>query len=170
MSTGMRGGILAVVTMLALTVIVPNVFAWGAKELETEKSAATFAREVSRGGYGIVTTDELKKWMDEKRSMLIVDTMPYEDSYKKHHIPQAKQMEFPIPEMKSLNDKTRSELLKLLGPDKRRLIVFYCGFTKCTRSHNAAMWAVKLGYTNVYRHPGGIKGWLEADYPVAKGE
>jgi rhodanese-related sulfurtransferase len=138
------------------------------KELESEKSAVTFAREVERGGYRIVTTEELKKWMDEKKSMLIIDTMPYEDSYKKNHIPGAKQMEFPIPEMKSLNDKTKTELLKLLGPDKKKLIVFYCGFTKCTRSHNGAMWAVKLGYKNVYRHPGGIKGWMEADYPVEK--
>jgi thiosulfate/3-mercaptopyruvate sulfurtransferase len=48
--------------------------------------------------------------------------------------------------------------------------VFYCGFVKCTRSHNGAMWAVKLGYTNVYRCPGGIKAWDEAGYPVAKGE
>ncbi|MDD3295723.1 MAG: rhodanese-like domain-containing protein, partial [Geobacteraceae bacterium] len=62
----------------------------------------------------------------------------------------------------------KAELVKHLGPDKNRLIVLYCGFTKCTRSHNGAMWAVKLGYKNVYRHPGGIKGWMEADYPVAK--
>jgi rhodanese-related sulfurtransferase len=47
--------------------------------------------------------------------------------------------------------------------------VFYCGFTKCTRSHNGAMWAVKLGYKNVYRYPGGIKAWMEAAYPVEKG-
>jgi rhodanese-related sulfurtransferase len=30
------------------------------------------------------------------------------------------------------------------------------------------MWAVKLGYRNVYRYPGGIKGWDEAGYPVEK--
>jgi rhodanese-related sulfurtransferase len=29
------------------------------------------------------------------------------------------------------------------------------------------MWAVKLGY-KVYSHPGGIKAWLDADYPVEK--
>jgi len=100
--------------------------------------------------------------------MLIVDTMPYEDSYKKNHIPEALQLEFPIPELKSLDAKKKAEFLKLLGPDKNRMIVFYCGFTKCTRSHNGAMWAVKLGYKNVYRHPGGIKGWAEAEYPVGK--
>lgn len=142
--------------------------AWGAKELETEKIAVNFAREVSRGGYMIVTTEELKNWIDQKRDMLIVDTMPYEDSYKKQHIPGAVQFEFPIPEVTTLDDKTKAAFEKLLGPDKDRLIVIYCGFTKCTRSHNGAMWAKKLGYKNVYRHPGGIKAWLEADYKTEK--
>jgi rhodanese-related sulfurtransferase len=32
------------------------------------------------------------------------------------------------------------------------------------------MWAVKLGYKNVYRYPGGIKAWGEAGNPVAKAE
>ena len=145
-----------------------SLAAWGTKELDTEKIAVTFAREAARGGYGIVTTQELNGWIDQKKSMLIVDTMPYADSYVKQHIPGAVSMVFPIPEMKSLDDKTKADIEKLLGPDKNRVIVFYCGFVKCTRSHNGAMWAVKLGYKNVYRHPGGIKAWDEADYPVDK--
>lgn len=145
-----------------------GAMAWGTSELDTEKIAVTFAGEVQRGGYKVVTTQELKKWIDEKKPMLIVDTMPFEASYKKQHIPGAVQMEFPIPEMTKLDDKTRDALIKILGPDKDRLIVFYCGFVKCTRSHNGAMWAVKLGYKNVYRHPGGIKAWAQADYPVEK--
>ena len=110
---GMAGGALA---------------AWGTKELETEKIAVTFAREVERGGYKILTTEELKGWMDQKKPMLVVDTMPYEASYKKQHVPGAVQMEFPIPEMTQLDDKTREALEKLLGPDKDQSIVFYCGF------------------------------------------
>jgi thiosulfate/3-mercaptopyruvate sulfurtransferase len=142
--------------------------AWGNKELETEKVAVNLFRETAKGGYGIVTTPELKAWNDQKKTMLVVDTMPYEDSYKKQHIPGAVNLVFPIPEMTKLDDETRTALEKLLGPDKDRLIVFYCGFVKCTRSHNGAMWAVKLGYKNVYRHPGGIKAWDEAEYPVDK--
>jgi rhodanese-related sulfurtransferase len=99
---------------------------------------------------------------------LWVDTMPYEDSYKKQHIPGAKQVEFPIPELKEIDAKKKEALIKLFGPDKKRLIVFYYGVTKCIRSHNGAMWAVKLGYKNVYRYPGGIKTWMQADYPVEK--
>jgi len=141
--------------------------AWG-KELETEKIAVDFARQVERGGYKIVSTKELKSWIDQKKDMLIVDTMPYEKSYKKQHVPGAVQFEFPIPEVKSLDNKTSAAFKRLLGPDKDRLIVIYCGFTKCTRSHNGAMWAVKLGYKNVYRYPGGIKAWREAKHPIEK--
>lgn len=143
---------------------------WSGKEMDTEKIAVNFAQEVARGGYHIVSTSELKKWLDEKRPLLIIDTMPYEDSYKKNHIPGAVQFEFPIPEVTSLDDATKAKFQQLLGPDKDRVLVFYCGFTKCTRSHNGAMWAVKLGYKNVYRLPGGIKAWMETDYPVAKGD
>lgn len=153
---------------LLICVFAGSAMAWGTKELDTEKSAVTFAAEVQRGGYKVVATPELKSWIDQKRAMLIVDTMPFEASYKKQHVPGAVQMEFPIPEMTSIDDKTKAGLIKLLGDDKDRVIVFYCGFVKCTRSHNGALWAVKLGYKNVYRHPGGIKAWTEADYPVAQ--
>jgi thiosulfate/3-mercaptopyruvate sulfurtransferase len=158
-------GLLTAILVLTLSVAG---WAWGTKELDTEKIAVNFAKEVARGGYKIVSTEELKSWVDQKKDMLIVDTMPYEDSYKKQHIPGAVQMEFPIPELTQLDEKRKADLEKLLGTNKDRLIVFYCGFTKCTRSHNGAMWAVKLGYKNVYRYPGGIKAWDEADYPVEK--
>lgn len=160
--------ILGVILLLGLPQTV-SALGWGVKEVETEKIAVKFAREVIRGGYGIVSTDELKGWLDQKKDMLIIDTMPYEDSYKKQHIPGAVQFELPIPEIKELDENTKQALIQLLGPDKDRLIVVYCGFTKCGRSHNGAMWAIKLGYRNVYRCPGGIKAWNEAGFPVEKG-
>ncbi len=159
---------------VALTLTLANTgFCWGKKELETETIAVKLAQEVARGGYKMVKTEELKGWIDRRKNMLVVDTMPYEASYKKNHIPGAVQLLFPIPEMATWNTsetdgKNKEDYLKLLGPDKNRLIVIYCGFTKCGRSHNGAIWAVKLGYTNVYRHPGGIKAWKEAGYLTDK--
>jgi thiosulfate/3-mercaptopyruvate sulfurtransferase len=141
---------------------------WGGKEGETEKIAVNFAREVARGGYKIVSTEDLKGWIDQKKDMLIIDTMPYEDSYKKQHVPGAVQFEFPKEEVANLDDKTKAAFEKILGLNKNSLIIIYCGFTKCTRSHNGAMWAVKIGYKNVYRYPGGIKAWAEAEYPIEK--
>jgi rhodanese-related sulfurtransferase len=100
--------------------------------------------------------------------MLVVDTMPFEDSYKKQHIPGAVNFDLPVQELEQMDARTKTAFEKLLGPDKKRIIVFYCGFTRCTRSHNGAMWAVKLGYKNVYRQPGGIKAWEQAGYPMEK--
>jgi rhodanese-related sulfurtransferase len=128
--------------------------------------AINFAREMMDGGYRAVNAVDLKKWTDAKKDMLIVDTMPFDTSYKKRHIPGAVQIEFPIPEMKEMDDSKKAEFVKILGPNKDRLIVLYCGFTECTRSHNAAMWALKLGYTNVYRFPGGIEAWSQASFPL----
>jgi rhodanese-related sulfurtransferase len=164
-----KGFLMWLLCMGLIVGLAGNGFAqWGDKELETEKIAVNFSKEVAKGGYKIVSTEELKSWIDQKKDMLIVDTMPYEDSYKKQHVPGAVQFEFPKEEVTNLDDKTKAAFEKILGPNKDRLIIIYCGFTKCGRSHNGAMWAVKLGYKNVYRYPGGIKAWMEADYPVEK--
>ena len=143
------------------------------KELEKERGAVKLVREIQRGGYDVITAEELKKLIDSGKDIVIVDTMPFEKSYKKGHIPGAKQFLFPIPEMntwdtKETNGKTKEDFLTLLGSDKEMTIVIYCGFVKCTRSHNGAMWAKKLGYKNVLRYPGGVFAWKGAKYPMEK--
>lgn len=143
------------------------------KEVDKEAGAVKLLREVERGGYSVVTTAELKKWIDSGKEMIIVDTMPYKASYKKGHVPGAKQFLFPIPDMtvwdtKETDGKNQNDFEALLGPDKNKTVVIYCGFVKCTRSHNGAAWAVKLGYKNVYRHPGGVFAWKGAKYPLEK--
>lgn len=162
--------IMMVLLGLTGTAMAKNKFE---KEVEKEAGAVKLSREVQRGGYHTVTTDELKKWMDTGKDMVIVDTMPYEASYKKGHLPGAVQFLFPIPEMttwdtQETDGKTQEDFIKLLGSDKDKLVVIYCGFVKCTRSHNGAAWAIKLGYKNVYRHPGGIFAWKGAKFPVHK--
>ena len=144
------------------------------KEVEKEAEAIKFVREVGRGGYDVVGTVELKQWIDAGKDMVIVDTMPLDASYKKNHVPGAVPFLFPIPDMATwdageTDGRTPADYEALLGSDKERPIVVYCGFVKCTRSHNGAAWAVKLGYKNVYRHPGGIFAWKGAGFPVEKG-
>ena len=75
------------------------------KELEKEQGAVKLVREVQRGGYDVVTTKELKQWIDAGKDMLIIDTMPYAASYKKGHVPGAKQFLFPIPDMQTWDTK-----------------------------------------------------------------
>ncbi len=167
------------VVCLCMSCIAVNGFAFGTnkfkKEVEKEKSAVKLLREMQRGDYKIITTEELQKLIDAKDDVVIIDTMPFESSYKKGHIPAAKQFLFPIPEMTDwstaeTDNKSTEDFVKILGPDKNMKIVVYCGFVKCTRSHNGAMWARKLGYTNVYRHPGGIYAWKGAGYNVETAE
>ncbi len=143
------------------------------QEVEVEASAVGLVREVQQGGYDVVTTAELRQWIDSGKDMVIVDTMPYEASYKKGHMPGAVQFLFPIPDMpqwdtQETDGKSQEDYAKLLGNDKDKPVVIYCGFVKCTRSHNGAAWAVRLGYKNVYRYPGGIFAWKGADNPVQK--
>ena len=144
-------------------------------EVDKENAAVKLVREVQRGDYDVVTTAELKQWIDSGKAMVIVDTMPYDASYKKQHVPTAVPFLFPIPDMdewdaKETDGKTTDDYMTLLGPDKDQTIVVYCGFVKCTRSHNGAAWARKLGYKNVYRYSGGIYAWRGAGYPVEKSE
>jgi thiosulfate/3-mercaptopyruvate sulfurtransferase len=172
----MKRIVLAVVLVLFA---VGNVFAFGSSkfedELEKETGAVKLVREVQRGGYGIIATEELDKAIKAGDNMLIIDTMPFDASYAKGHVPGAKQFLFPIPDMTEWNaaetdNKSVADYQALLGADKNKKIVVYCGFVKCTRSHNGAAWAVKLGYTNVYRYPGGIYAWKGANLAEEKVE
>lgn len=166
-------GMLAFALLMTLALLVSPAMAKNKfeKEVEKEAGAVKLLREAQRGGYATVTTEELKNWIDTGKDMVVVDTMPYESSYKKGHIPGAKQFLFPIPIMQGWDPKetggmTKNDFEALLGPDKDKTIVIYCGFVKCTRSHNGAAWAKKLGYKNVYRHPGGIFAWRGAKFKV----
>ena len=171
----LRNRSVTLLTLLAaLFLISTPALSWDnkfEKEVKAEKQAVKLVREIQRGGYDVVTTDELKKWQDEGKDMIIIDTMPFEDSYKKAHVPGAVQFLFPIPDMNSWDEKetagkSQLDFEKLLGPDKNKAIVIYCGFVKCTRSHNGAVWARKLGYKNVYRYPGGIFAWKGAGFTI----
>jgi rhodanese-related sulfurtransferase len=142
-------------------------------EVETtrEIDAVALARDTQAGGYELLTAAELKKMLGEGKAMVLVDTMPYEASYRKEHIRGAKNFLFPVPRMstwdtKETAGKSEADYAALLGADKDRPVVVYCGFVKCTRSDNAAVWARRLGYTRVYRFPGGLFAWKGADFPL----
>jgi rhodanese-related sulfurtransferase len=167
----LKAGIIAVVVLgFSFTALAKDKFEF---ELEKDMEAVKLVRDTKAGGYEVITAGELKKLIESKKDILVVDTMPYDDSYKKEHIPGAKQFLFPIPIMENWNaketgGKSIEDFEAFLGPDKDKTIVFYCGFVKCTRSHNGAAFAKKLGYKNVYRFPGGIFAWKGAGYPEEK--
>ena len=142
------------------------------QELLTEEAAVKLARETQIGGYELMATAEVKKLVDDGEDFLLIDAMPKEGSFQKGHIPGAVNFEFPKQSLETWDDtaigQSQDAYEKLLGEDKDRKIVVYCGFVKCARSHNAAALAQQLGYTNVLRYPGGIHAWRGANYELEK--
>lgn len=136
-------------------------------ELPIEKAALKLGSDVQAGGYKVVTTDELKKWLDEKKPVLIVSSLPVEDDKAFGILPGAVSAPMPKTE-KDLTSVNTESLLKVAGSDKEQVVVVYCGFVACRRSHIAAKLLVDNGFKNVYRYPAGIAGWGEAGNPLVK--
>ena len=165
-----RGFVLAAVTAVSVGCVGcgTNKFE---QEVTIEASSVKFAREAITGQYPILSTPEVKKLLDEGTACLLLDAMPAGSSFDEAHIPGAVNFEFPKEPMKdwteeSMPGRTKEAYQKLLGDDLDRLIVVYCGFVKCARSHNAVVFAKELGYMNVQRYAGGIYAWRGAGLSV----
>lgn len=142
-------------------------------EAELERSAVPLARQTVAGGYALVTAEELAGWLAEKKPLLLVDAMPAAD-FAREHVPGARNFEFPKEAMEAWDPartggKSEADFAALLGEDRERTVVVYCGFVKCARSHNAALWAAQLGFRNVVRFAGGIHAWKGAGQALEGG-
>lgn len=105
------------------------------------------------GNYAGVSADWVKKQVDKKADMVLIDSRPKRKKYDKGHIPTA----ISIPDMQF------GKLTGQLPRDKNKLLVFYCGGFKCKLSHKSAQKAIALGYTKVKVFAAGYPAW-EAAY------
>ena len=81
--------------------------------------------EARRGGYHLITLDELESLYQSGKDFKILDVRPdYE--YKRAHLPKASNLEFHLGERLTLDPAKRKEFEKLLGSNKDRTIVIYC--------------------------------------------
>lgn len=136
-------------------------------EVAIEKAAIKFADDLKTGGYKVVSTEELKKLLDEGKKITIISALPAAEDKDLGILPNALNSAVPKTE-KELTPADKDTLVKTAGIEKDKTIVIYCGFVACRRSHIGAKLLVDEGYTNVYRYPAGITGWKEAGYPTAK--
>jgi rhodanese-related sulfurtransferase len=102
-----------------------------------------------KGHYASVSTEWVKKQMDAKADMVMVDARPKIKEYDNGHIPTA----ISIPDTQF--DKFKDQL----PADKAKLLVFYCGGYKCKLSHKSAERALAMGYTNVKVFSAGYPEW-----------
>lgn len=139
------------------------------KENEIEEIVLKIHHEADQGGYELLSVTDLKKWIDEKESFVLVDAHP-QNQFNEGHIAGATNFEFQSTFTRHWKDDTaggNEEVYKaLLGHDMNKKIVVYCNGTKCGRSNTAAMWTKELGYHHVYRVASGIQGWKDAGFSV----
>jgi len=161
---------LSLITALALTLSAcATSHGTSPKGLEVpiEKAAVKFSSDLKEGGYKLVTTDELKKWLDQGKKVTIISALPPEEDKSFGLLPAAINAAMPKSE-KDLTAAQKENLIRIAGNDKDQTIVVYCGFVACRRSHIGARILVENGFNNVFRFPAGITGWQEAGYPLTK--
>jgi rhodanese-related sulfurtransferase len=102
-----------------------------------------------KGNYASVSAGYMKKQIDAKADMVIVDSRPKRKKYDKGHLPGAI----------SIPDSQFNKLKGKLPRDKSKPLVFYCGGFKCKLSHKSAAKAMALGYTKVKVFSAGYPAW-----------
>lgn len=111
---------------------------------------------IKNGNAHAISVAYLKKLMDEKAPITLVDSRPKERKYDLGHIPGA----ISLPD--SQFEKLAAEKLPA---DKGAALYFYCEGLSCRLSNDSALKAMRLGYTNVKVVPDGYPGWVQAYGP-----
>ena len=115
------------------------------------------------GPNGEFTTEQQKALLAEVKAFSGTKTVRYYWSSKSKKWVTKKPAAKYWTKCTKKSDKYYGKKVKDVVKDvKNKLIVVYCGFTKCRRSHAAAAYLVSKGYTKVYRYPGGISAWGDA--------
>jgi ABC-type bacteriocin/lantibiotic exporter with double-glycine peptidase domain len=113
----------ALLAFLAIMITVGLV--WNGNRAVVPKKATReeVVAEAKKGGYQLISTDELwERYSKERQSLLLVDTRQ-EWEYRTGHIKGA--VLFTIEPTWLSRWRKRGELATFLGPDKDRFIVFY---------------------------------------------
>ncbi len=113
--------------------------------------AAGYPDWIKNGNPGSVSAAYVKKLIDEKANVVIIDARPKARKYDAGHVPTA----ISIPTRKF------DELTHLLPADKATPLIFYCGGLKCALSPKGAAKAIELGYTDVMLFQAGYPAWKE---------
>lgn len=105
-----------------------------------------------------VPTSYMKKKISsippDTSKFLLVDARPAK-AYLAGTIPGA--INIPYPELRKAKDKTA-----LLGKDKDKEIIFFCGGTHCNLAPGSTLLAKKAGYKNLKLYHAGFPGWKKA--------
>jgi rhodanese-related sulfurtransferase/polyisoprenoid-binding protein YceI len=105
----------------------------------------------------LISSEELKNWIDGGKEFLLVDVLP-EEYYSEKHLPSAKNA--CVYEMAFLDQ------ISELAPDKNKPIVVYGPSARSLSSSTAAEKLLKEGYVEVYDYQGGTVEWESRKFPI----
>jgi rhodanese-related sulfurtransferase len=108
--------------------------------------------------FPVISTDDVKTFIDQKKTMLLIDARTPEE-YKEAHITGAINMP----------EKGFEKAVEQLPTDPKTLLVFYCNGVKCGKSTRVAKMVGQLGYTNLLIYREGIPVWEERNLPLVTG-
>lgn len=103
---------------------------------------------VAKGENVSVSTAFMKKAVEEKADIVIIDARP-ERPFGQGAIPGAI----------NISDSKFDKMTDQLPKDKTKALIFYCGGLVCDLSEKSARKAKALGYTNVRTFAGGYPAW-----------
>jgi rhodanese-related sulfurtransferase len=103
-----------------------------------------------------LTVEQVKNMLDRGETFTLIDVRE-ESEWAKDHLPGAVHLG------KGIIERDIEQRI----PDTGAKMVLYCGGG--FRSALAADNLRKMGYTNVLSMDGGIRGWRESGYPLARG-
>ena len=138
-------------------------------EMPLPQTVAAPKQVVSKGlpalakGTSVITINEVKALVakgPEAGNYLMFDSRP---ATRFHAATIPTSLMLPVGEMEQLDKEGKSH--PLLGQDKNRMLIFWCGGPTCPFSIRAGELAVKHGYTNVKVFSGGDPAWAKADQP-----
>jgi rhodanese-related sulfurtransferase len=138
-----------------LTLLTALIFNFGAVPLlypVAANAADTVVLQPKDGWYKNLTNyDFVHQNVDIplKKGVVLIDSRPAARQYDPGHITGA--INIPDSQFEKLVDK--------LPADKATLLIFYCGGLECMLSHNSAVKAERLGYTNVKVYAEGMPDW-----------
>ena len=113
-----------------LIFLLPSLFVSGAQRVEAgqatqEQVLAQVQEEARRGNYQLIRPEVIRdRFLKNPNSLVLVDTRQ-EWEYQREHVERAVNLPVEPTWRTQYTPWSRSAMRKLLGPDKKRGIVFY---------------------------------------------
>lgn len=133
-------------------------------ELRTQALTDLTPRSVA--GIRTYSTQALARALRSPEAPVLIDVMAADASLPGAQVLVYGGFAFADARRETLYAQRFGGLLAAMAPERDRPVVFYCGSRNCWQSLNAAIRALKAGYTQVGWYRGGLEAWTAAGLPL----